>query len=84
MLILLFQIQVYSMTKVSGYHPEKPMIRSIPDPPPAHGFRSEEEHQWYYRYFRERKLMVERPLDDTWSDPSSVPFVLTRLSSYSS
>ena len=70
------------MAKASGYHPEKSMIRAILDPPLAHGFRSEEEHRWYTRYFRDQKLMVERPLDDMWSDPTAVPFFLTRLRAY--
>ena len=70
------------MAKASGYHPEKPMIQAIPDPPLAYGFQSKEEHQWYYRYFHDRKLMVERPLDDTWSDPTTVLFFLTRLRAY--
>ena len=53
------------MAKASGYHPEKKLERVIPKPPLAHGFWSDDEHIWYTRYFRDWKLMVERPLDDT-------------------
>ena len=70
------------MAKASGYHLDKKLERAIPDPLPIHDFRSDVEHRWFTRYFRDRKLMVERPLDDTWSDPSTIPFFLTRLRAY--
>ena len=76
------RIQVQIMAKACGYHPEKKLERAIPEPSLAHGFRSNDEHCWFTRYFRDRKLMVERPLDDTWSDPSAIPFFLRRLRAY--
>ena len=70
------------MAKAFGYHPEKQLVRDIPDPPLIHGFRSDDEHRWFMRYFRDQKLMVERTLNDTWSYPATIPFFLTRLRAY--
>ena len=61
---------------------DKPISCIILVPLLLHGFRSDEEFIWYTRYFCTRNIMVERVLDNTWSQPSSIPFFLTQLRAY--
>ena len=56
--------------------------RIIPRPPLAHGFRSEEEFQWYNDFFKTREVMIERALDVTCPPGDPVPFFIARLRSY--
>ena len=62
-------------------HRDKQKSLDIPVAPLPHGFLSDVKFTWFTRFFRTRKIMVERALDNTWS-LSITPFFLIRLHVY--
>ena len=64
-------------------HRDKQTSLVMPAAPFPNGFRSDAEFTWYTRFFRTRKIMGERSLDNTWKLVVT-PFFLTRLRAYAS
>ena len=76
-------VQIHMAPRCPEIHRDKQTSLSLPPVPLPHGFQYDAEFTWYTRYFRTRKIMVERALDNTWK-MAITPFVLTRLRAYAS
>ena len=65
-------------------HADMRVSREIRNPPLPYGFQSDDEYIWYTHYFRAWKIIVERLLDNIWSQLACLPFFLTKLGAYPS